>query len=264
MKKLLSLFLVCLFVFFPIEDTLAANVNKESSLEKTKNSPEDNRQSIAREYREKTNSLLFSTQTSKSTWNSAETSHKLLTTHVHALGNGKYRVNVVMEWKIVPKKRLHDVISFALPELGGDYYIEANSLIGKQLVVAENIETGETQTMDYEYTNTPAEEADSFYVSPAERVVLSQNLKNDWDEYKVRSIYQTLSGVIQETEELNTYALHVNGGYSHQIHHDENWSVRLFPYEFSIDINQLVNGDPYQTPDSFDRYLQAETQLIMK
>ncbi|MGG1686493.1 hypothetical protein [Pseudalkalibacillus sp. NRS-1564] len=187
-----------------------------------------------------------------------------MTTHVQALENGKYRVNVVMEWKKVPKKRLHDVISFALPELGDDYNIEANSLTGKQLVVAENIETGETRTIAYEYTNTPSEEADFFYVSPAERVVLSQNLKNDWGDYKVRSIIQTLTGVIQESEELNTHALHVNGGYSHQIHPDENWSVRFFPYEFRIDINQLVNGDPYQTPDSFDRYLQAETQLIMK
>lgn len=258
------MFSLCLFVFFPIEDTLADFVKEELSTQKTKAPAENNRQSNAREYREKTNSLLLSTHTSKTTWNSAETSHKLMTTHVQALENGKYRVNVVMEWKKMPKKRLHDVISFALPEQGDDYYIEPSSLIGKQLVVAENVETGETRTIAYEYTNTPVEEADSFYVSPGERVVLSQNLKNDWGEYKVRSVIQTLSGVIQETEELNTYALHVNGGYSHQIHPDENWSVRLFPYEFSIDINQLVKGDPYQTPDSFDRYLQAETQLIMK
>ncbi|MGE6204564.1 hypothetical protein [Guptibacillus hwajinpoensis] len=259
MKKLLILFLICpIFIFTP-ENTLSVNVSEESLNEKDQ--PEEGEQYHTRE---RTNSLLLSTQTNKSTWNSAETSHKLMTTHVQALEDGKYRVNVVMEWKKMPKQRLHDVISIALPELGDDYYIEADSLIGKQLVVAENIETGETRTIAYEYTNTPSEEADFFYISPAERVVLSQNLKNDWGDYKVRSIIQTISGVIQESEELNTNVLHVNGGYSHQIHHDENWSVRLFPYEFSIDSNQFADGVPYQTPDSFDRYIQAETQFIMK
>ncbi|MBN8208976.1 hypothetical protein JI666_09490 [Bacillus sp. NTK071] len=202
-----------------------------------------------------TNTALPSKAESNSMpWNLSETPSKFVSTLLHPLENGKYRVTVTNEWKRMPEVREQDLLMFYIQSTGDNYELDHETLEGQQYVLVENINTGEMKTFAYEYTNTPTADSEHFSASTF-GVVMYQNLKNDWGEYKVRSIFQRLSGIIEEKPSINTNSLEVVGGFNHQIY-EKDWNFHKAienAYEPSAEHSQLYDG-----------FLRTETQLIMR
>ncbi|TKD72267.1 hypothetical protein [Pseudalkalibacillus hwajinpoensis] len=202
-----------------------------------------------------TNTALLSTMTyGGMPFNISETPSKFVSTHLQPLENGKYRVTVTNEWKRMPNVRERDLLMFYIQSTGDNYALDNETLEGQQYVLAENLNTGEMKTFTYEYINTPNADSEHFSASSF-GVVMYQNLKNDWGEYKVRSIFQRLSGIIEEIPSIHTNSLEVVGGFNHQIY-EEDWSFHEAienAFEPSAEHSKLYDG-----------FLRTETQVIMR
>lgn len=202
-----------------------------------------------------TNTALLSTMTyGGMPFNISETPSKFVSTHLQPLENGKYRVTLTNEWKRMPEVRERDLLMFYIQSTGDNYDLDNETLEGQQYVLAENIKTGEMKTFTYEYSNTPLASSQHF-LATSSGVVMYQNLKNDWGDYKVRTILQRLTGIIEEKPRINTNSLEVVGGFNHQIHKgDWNFSKAIEnAFESSAEHSKLYDG-----------FLRTETQVIMR
>ncbi|MGM7683799.1 hypothetical protein ACSVDA_16800 [Cytobacillus sp. Hm23] len=119
-----------------------------------------------------------------------ETTYKVLTTEIMQISSDQFRITVNMEWRIIPKKRLDDLMSFSFDNDQDDYFYKIGYLYGYQHVIGQS-SVGDTKSLLKQYTMDYDSE---HYILDTDGVLLSQDLKNDWmfhnDKYEVVELSQ--------------------------------------------------------------------------
>lgn len=146
--------------------------------------------------------------------------YKTLTIDIAKKSNGKYLLKSTMKWKKMPKNRGKDLYAIGYSNSDNDYARINSSVVGKQHYVAYTMTKSKSDTFTY----TLADDPNTFTLSSS-GVVVMQDLKNNWDNYKVAELTQSLKFDIEVDGGINTNWVTTEAGYKHRTADEGSISV---------------------------------------